>query len=218
MRVHAESEALAMVTIPTSQRRTCSFEGCPAEYGTRGLCGGHYRQWRIGKPLSILRTNLEGKFWSQVKKTDSCWVWAGKLTRHGYGSFSAINLRVSMAHRYSWILHNGPIEPHSLFVRHMCHNKRCVNPSHLALGTRADNTNDSVIAGHYRYSPERLARKRQQYASGEITLPRKLSPDDIQKIKAMRASGIQYKDIAAAFGTSPNYTSRVCRGVVRADR
>ncbi|WP_435988251.1 hypothetical protein [Sulfitobacter sp. SH22] len=27
-------------------------------------------------------------------------------------------------------------------VRHLCHNRRCVNPRHLAIGDRRDNLND----------------------------------------------------------------------------
>lgn len=37
----------------------------------------------------------------------------------------------------------GPI-PKGLLIRHLCHNKKCVNPSHLRQGTQKENMQDSV--------------------------------------------------------------------------
>lgn len=54
-----------------------------------------------------------------------------------------------LAHRASWVIHNGDI-PDGLFVLHHCDNPKCVNPSHLYLGTAADNSNDRVKRGRSR--------------------------------------------------------------------
>lgn len=74
----------------------------------------------------------------------NCWIWRGK-THHGYGTVS-INRKNIRAHRYSFREYNGPIDD-DLVVRHLCDNRRCVNPTHLTLGTRLDNVNDMVERG-----------------------------------------------------------------------
>jgi hypothetical protein len=50
------------------------------------------------------------------------------------------------AHRVAWVIYKGSI-PEDLWVLHTCDNRRCVNPEHLYLGTRADNELDMVSRG-----------------------------------------------------------------------
>ena len=70
-----------------------------------------------------------------------CWDWRGKLNAQGYGVW-----RSALAHRVAYALYHGPI-PKGLVVRHHCDRPRCVNPSHLAIGTREDNVADRVERG-----------------------------------------------------------------------
>lgn len=97
--------------------------------------------------LTIEETN----FWSKVNKTESCWLWTGAIKTTGYGVFShphAGRYRLISAHRLSWILSNGCI-PDRLHVLHKCDVKNCVNPSHLFLGTEADNHQDKAAKGRH---------------------------------------------------------------------
>ena len=55
----------------------------------------------------------------------------------GYGLLS-VNGRMIGAHRYSYILHHGPIAD-GMFVDHICHNRGCVNPDHLRQATPKQN-------------------------------------------------------------------------------
>ncbi len=87
-----------------------------------------------------VRTSLTRRFWERVEKTDTCWLWLGKLNDAGYGRVTW-NGRVTRAHRVSWILFHGEI-PEGLIVLHACDTRRCVNPAHLSLGTQMDNVRD----------------------------------------------------------------------------
>lgn len=80
------------------------------------------------------------RFWPKVEKTEACWNWTGGKTKAGYGCFGVGGRagRQVLAHRYSWEIVNDPI-PDGIFIDHMCHNKSCVNPSHLRLADRKQN-------------------------------------------------------------------------------
>ena len=80
------------------------------------------------------------RFWAKVNKTESCWLWQGSTNSDGYGRFNPAG-RLVGAHRWSWSQINGPI-PDGMCILHSCDTPACVNPSHLRLGTQADNIID----------------------------------------------------------------------------
>jgi hypothetical protein len=73
-----------------------------------------------------------------------CWVW--QASERDYPSLKRLGQQ--QAHRVSWAAFNEMDIPPLFFqVRHTCHNKRCVNPEHLALGTMWHNVHDNLVSG-----------------------------------------------------------------------
>lgn len=55
-----------------------------------------------------------------------------------------------LEHRHAWELAYGPI-PKGMVICHTCDNTRCVNISHLFMGTQADNMRDMREKGRAAY-------------------------------------------------------------------
>lgn len=71
-----------------------------------------------------------------------CWIWDGVQNHFGYGILK-INYRQIRAHVFSYKKFKGPI-PKGKFVLHECDCPWCVNPDHLKLGTKKQNTADAI--------------------------------------------------------------------------
>ena len=97
----------------------------------------------------MLSSNVIAKFWSkvQVRGLDECWEWTGRVSNEGYGLFSGkAHGLPSKASRIAFLLTRGKLTS-GLMVRHLCHNRPCCNPLHLAEGTCQDNMDDQLYAG-----------------------------------------------------------------------
>jgi hypothetical protein len=128
----------------------CSIKNCYKQVVGNNLCDKHYRRFRKwGDPEKCLKgISLSNYyFWKNVHKTDTCWIWTGSKTHHGYGRIGFRRKRV-LAHRLSWQLAGRTLE-RGMVLDHLCRNPLCVNPEHLEQVTQYENVHRGS-----RYYPE----------------------------------------------------------------
>lgn len=148
------------------------------------LCGNS----RCVNPAHLEVQDEKTRFWSFVNKIpNGCWIWTGSTDKPGgYGQFRILGENYP-AHRYSYELHKGKI-PEGMFILHSCHNRSCVNPNHLRVGTREENMKDMTDAG-------RQARGHDQGLS-------KLETEQVYQIRACIEEGFSTHLLAEKFGVS----------------
>jgi hypothetical protein len=160
-----------------------------------------FRSGDLWNYLQMNRKPLIERFWSKVRKTDTCWIWEGQNdgTASGYGRINADTekgkpKRRIAVHRISWELHHGKI-PAGMLVCHKCDVPHCVRPDHLFLGTPDDNSKDMV--------------KKRRQAWGDKSGQTKHKESLVRKIRAAyyhrMSSAVQ--DLAANFGVPYDYVS-----------
>jgi hypothetical protein len=115
---------------------------------------------------------LRVRFWVKVDKSDNCWIFTGAGDGHGYGKLGIQLLgkqRYPKAHVVSYLLEVGDI-PADLDVGHRCNVKRCVNPEHLYVCTRSENTQHAIRDGLQwsRLTDEQIRNMRQAYRDTPI--------------------------------------------------
>jgi len=140
-----------------SVAKTCSIDHCELPAKARALCNTHYQRWFRTGVATARDMAPEMRFWEQVDKSGSCWLWTGATFR-GYGRiFLTVNGKgfTTGVHRYAYKLLVGDL-PDDLQLDHTCHStavalglcaggetclhRACVNPDHLEPVTAKVNT------------------------------------------------------------------------------
>lgn len=103
----------------------------------------HYRRWQVNGDPAVTRSVTRGmplleRLNYYTSNTGDCWTWAGGLNKDGYGRIQ-VGQSSAFAHRVSYELRVEAI-PEDLVIDHLCRVRRCVNPSHMELVQRAENT------------------------------------------------------------------------------
>ncbi len=85
------------------------------------------------KSIPQLTPSQIESFWSKVEvhHPAGCWIWTGRINRTGYGRFHA-GSRMLRAHRFAYDQLIGGLDLERV-LHHLCHNKLCCNPDHMAL-------------------------------------------------------------------------------------
>lgn len=100
------------------------------------------------------------------------WRW-GKMPS-GHGTITPKgDIKETLAHRASWILHNKRLIPEGHQINHLCDNPPCINPAHLYVGDQFDNMRDTVWRGFnhatQKLTPEQAKEIRDRYEPGVIS-------------------------------------------------
>jgi hypothetical protein len=127
------------------------------KYVSTAMCNSHYHQQWSGKRLAPTPDSPEYRRWFFFERVAAgpggCWTWTGSTSGNGYGRISLGRDRLTTgAHQWAWTEFRCPI-PDGMTVEHDCHtqdlsciggdsclHRRCVNPDHLRLVTREENS------------------------------------------------------------------------------
>lgn len=137
-------------------------------------------------------------FFTKIKiAPDGCHLWTGAKIPRGYGRYSPLGRRGKRyyAHRFAWEIANGRAVPDGAVVCHRCDNPSCVNPSHLFVGTQADNMKDMARKG----------RSTKGEASGRAKLTRSQVSEILSSVTASR-------EIAPHYGVSAGHIRSIRSG------
>lgn len=130
---------------------------------------------------------------NSVVMTNGCRLWTGSFTSRRYASIRVNGTRPLM-HRFVFERIHGRI-PEGLCVCHRCDNTRCVEPTHLFLGSHQDNMTD------------RNTKKR--HCRGSRSPVAKLTDQQIQEILSSINSN---RFLAARYGVHRAHISRIRSG------
>ena len=137
---------------------TCSIEGCERKHKARGLCEVHYfyyrRRGELDKfPRTLVRDEEKlqdvRKFaWENSEQLPwtGCWIWMKGVNAGDRGGYArtVIKGKTTFVSRLILGIHRSSVE---MVAMHTCDQPLCVNPDHLHIGSRSDNTQDMLEKG-----------------------------------------------------------------------
>lgn len=140
------------------------------------------------------RARFGNSFDEMVERSPTgCLEWIGTKDKDGYGSRGS-RYGQRRSHRYAYEKAYGPI-PTGMLVRHKCDNPACCEPTHLVLGSQAENVSDKV--------------ERNRQAKGSRGGRAKLTDEMVLEIRAAYAAGMKQQQIAALFPVTQSSVSLI---------
>lgn len=169
---------------------------------------------------SCRRAPMYVRFWRYVDKSDDCWDWTGAKSPQGRGHIGLAGRTLIAAH-VAWSIAEGAPIPRQRMIGHTCDNPTCVRNDergfyivegvrvprwgHLFLGTILQNNRDKMVKGRATHGAH----------VGLAHHFAKLSSEQVAEIRALRASGLLQREIAARYGVNRVTISRITRGKAR---
>lgn len=155
--------------------------------------------------MEISQGTIE-RFWNYTDKNgpNGCWEWTGCLNDAGYGVLGrGGSKRIIRAHRLAWLIMEGEI-PEGMCLCHKCDNRKCVNTSHMFVGTRKDNNLDGRNKGRMSKPPVRL---------GVDNNKAKLTPDKVRRIRnEYAAGGTSHRKLGRKYGLDHSQIGHIVSG------
>lgn len=155
------------------------------------------------RDTGISNTN-KNRFYSNIiiNGENDCLEWRGTMKSNGYGQFRTLNKKWFHAHRYSYELFVSEI-PVGMCVLHKCDNRKCVNPEHLWVGTKKENTQDMFL------------KQRNGYCGlkGEKNGKAKLNCEDVALIRKIYSKEMNCTKLSKIYSVSISAIDRIVRNV-----
>jgi hypothetical protein len=121
------------------------------EINRRRRAGRHAANEAAGRSSRAPRPRTLESVLRETASDGDCLMWTGPTVR-GYG-YAWVGSSRTLIHRLVYELARGPI-PKGMEVCHHCDRPACVEPTHLFLGTHADNMADTRAKGRQSRGPE----------------------------------------------------------------
>lgn len=151
------------------------------------------------------RAYLAGRIMRKATAHGNCLLYGSAELKHAYGLVSVTidGKRKSVpAHRALYMALNDVLSlPSQTLIRHKCDNPRCVNIDHLEPGSAKDNVQDCIVRNR---RAKRYKGHTRQRVHGPAT------------VQAIRAATGKIAWIAAEFGVSSGYVSKLRSGKLKA--
>ena len=130
------------------------------------------------RPPGLTLDGVTSWYLTRAKEVGGCLITEASLTRAGYGAVTFAR-RTYYLHRLVLQQKLGRLLVQGEVTRHTCHRPACINPEHLLVGTKSDNSQDMVRANRQesgeqkcqsKLSWETVSQIRKEYASGQYTM------------------------------------------------
>ncbi len=137
------------------------------------------------------KVNKDGPIHPYKPELGQCWIWTASTNGRGYSRFRLGTKKMGGHNISVWI--SGRDIPEDMQVNHTCCVRSCVNPEHLEVVTRQEDSDYKCGLGRQRSGDTR----------GEINGNSKLKENDVLEIRELYATGEYFqRELAVKFGVS----------------
>lgn len=139
------------------------------------------KPWKHWTPDQIKEKLLNT---SEINLSTNCREWTGCKIPSGYGTYR-FHSETHYVHRLAYEVFIGKI-PKKMHILHSCHNRACIEPQHLRVGSHQENLKERDDAG--------------RQARGERGGMSKLKDKDVIAIRRLFIDNISNCEIGRKFG------------------